>query len=158
MSSAAQKIEIPNTLRDKVGGSPPVADAQMIAMAEAALQGLSGNFAEWLRDEVEKLEEARLQVTQEGVSAETMEHVYIRAHDLKGLGATYEFPLVTRIAASLCKMIDSPATRQDAPLFLIDAHIDAIKAAVRGNVKTDEHPVGRVLAEELESRVRAFVV
>lgn len=157
MSSAARKIEVPNTLREKVGGSPPVADAEMIAKAEAALQDLSSNFAEWLRDEVEKLETARRQITDAGVTAETMEYLYIRAHDLKGLGATYEFPLVTRIAGSLCRMIDSPATRQDAPLFLLDAHIDAIKAAVRGNVKTDEHPVGRVLAEELEGRVRTFL-
>jgi hypothetical protein len=157
MSSAAHKIELPNTLRDKVGGLPPVADAQMVAMAEAALKGLSGNFAEWLRDEVEKLEEARRQVAGQGVAADTMEQLYIRAHDLKGLGATYEFPLVTRIAASLCKLIDTPATRTEAPLFLVDAHIDAIKAAVRGEVKTDDHPVGRVLAEELEGRVRAFL-
>ena len=85
------------------------------------------------------------------------ETLYMRAHDLKGLGATYEFPLVTRLAASLCRLIEDAATRTKAPLTLIDAHIDAIKAAVRDDIKTDEHPLGKVLAAELEGRVAAYL-
>ena len=91
------------------------------------------------------------------MTPETTETLYMRAHDLKGLGATYEFPLVTRIAASLCKLIDNPDTRTTAPLYLVDAHIDAIKAAVRDGIKTDEHPVGKVLAEELEAKTSAYL-
>jgi hypothetical protein len=78
----------------------------------------------------------------------------MRAHDLKGLGSTYEFPIVSRIAGSLCKLIDDPATRARAPLNLVDAHIDAIKAAVRENIKDADHPVGQVLVTELERKVR----
>jgi hypothetical protein len=82
-----------------------------------------------------------------------MESLYLRAHDLKGLGATYEFPLITRIAASLCKLIDDKEKRLGASMQLIDAHIDAIKAAVRDDIKTDQHPVGKILITELERRV-----
>ena len=77
----------------------------------------------------------------------------MRAHDLKGLGGTYQYPLVTRMAASLCRITDTAERRADAPLFLIDAHIDAIKAVVRDGIQTDDHPVGRALAEELERQV-----
>jgi len=38
-------------------------------------------------------------------------------------------------------------------MALVDAHIDAIRAAVRDDIKTDEHPVGRALSDELEARV-----
>jgi hypothetical protein len=82
-----------------------------------------------------------------------MESLYLRAHDLKGLGTTYEYPLITRIGASLCKLIDDKDRRLTAPMPLIDGHIDAIKAAVRDEIKTDDHPVGRVLIQELERRV-----
>src|SRR5690606_9549685 len=104
-------------------------------------------------DEVTKLEGARARVQAEGVSPETMESLYLRAHDLKGLGATYGFPLITRIAGSLCKLIDDKEKRLVAPLPLIDAHIDAVKAAVRDDIKTDDHPVGQALIQELERRV-----
>ena len=153
-TNSGHVIQVPNTLRLKVGGRLGGIDPAAVAKAEAALKSLSGNFAEWLQDEVTKLEAARARIKTEGLSTETAEGLYLRAHDLKGLGATYEYPLVTRIAGSLCKMIDDPAKRMEAPMFLIDAHIDGIKAAVKGRIQTDTHPIGRVLVEELETRVR----
>jgi hypothetical protein len=152
-NSTVQVIQAPNTLRLKVGGRLGGIDPAAIAKAEAALKSLSGNFAEWLNDELIKLDAARQLIRSEGLTVETAEGLYLRAHDLKGLGATYEFPLVTRIAGSLCKLIDDPESRLEAPMFLVDAHIDGIKASVRGNIRTEDHPVGRKLVEELEDRV-----
>ena len=43
-----------------------------------------------------------------------------------------------------------------APLPLLEAHIQAIKAVVRDKIQTDDHPVGKALAEELEGQVAAF--
>ena len=40
-----------------------------------------------------------------------------------------------------------------APMALVDAHIDGIKAAIRDNIKTEDHPVGKILVTELERRV-----
>ena len=149
-----QLIQVPNTLRMKVGGRFGAIDPAAIAKAEAALKGLSGNFAQWLNDELTKLENARQTVRTTGANAETMESLYLRAHDLKGLGTTYGFPLVTRIAGLLCRLIDDKEKRASTPLELVDAHIDAIKAAVRDDIKSDEHPVGRILVVELERRVQ----
>ncbi len=154
--NSGQMIQVPNTLRAKVGGRFGAIDPAAIAKAEAALKSLSGNFAQWLNDEVVKLEAARQRVKAEGVTSETMESLYLRAHDLKGLGTTYEYPLITRIGASLCKLIDDKDKRMTAPMALIDGHIDAIKAAVRDEIKTDDHPVGRVLIQELERQVTEF--
>jgi len=128
-------------------------DPAAIARAEAALKSLSGNFGAWLADEIGKLKAARERIEIEGFSEATCECVYLRAHDLKGLGATYEYPLVTRLAGSLCKLIGTPQARQRAPLDLIDAHIEAIDAAVAARIQTDDHPAGRAMAEDLERRV-----
>ncbi len=81
----------------------------------------------------------------------------MHCHDLKGLGTTYGFPLITRIAGSLCKLMDEPDKRHEAPMFLVDAHIDAIRAAVRDNICDTDHPVGKILADELEGRVLAYL-
>ena len=81
----------------------------------------------------------------------------MRAHDMKGLGGTYGFPLITRVAASLCRMTDRDEVRMKAPLFLIDAHIDAIKAIVRDQIRDEEHPVGTALAAELERKVASHL-
>jgi chemotaxis protein histidine kinase CheA len=152
-----QMFQAPGALRLKVGGGRLGAiDPAAIAKAEAALKSLSGNFAQWLNDEVAKLENARHAVRTEGATPETMEALYLRAHDLKGLGATYGFPLITRIAGLLCRLIDDKTKRLKSPMGLIDAHIDAIKAAARDDIKTEDHPVGRSLVQELEGHVKEF--
>jgi hypothetical protein len=154
---SGQMIQAPNALRLKVGGGRLGAiDPAAIAKAEAALQSLSGNFTQWLNDEITKLDGARQTVRAEGPTAENMESLYLRAHDLKGLGATYGFPLITRIAGLLCRLIDDKSKRLQAPLGLIEAHIDAIKAAARDEIKTEEHPVGKILVQELESRIKDY--
>ncbi|WP_372786966.1 Hpt domain-containing protein [Phenylobacterium sp.] len=153
----SQVIPAPTQLRLKAGGGRLGAiDAAAIAKAEAALKSLAGNFGAWLQDEIVKLEAARQQIKDAGVTVETMENLYLRAHDLKGLGTTYGYQLITRIAGSLCRLIDDKDKRASTPLELVDAHIDAIKAAVRDDIRSDEHPVGRVLVEELERRVKTM--
>jgi chemotaxis protein histidine kinase CheA len=155
--NSGQLFQPTNALRLKVGGGRLGAiDPAAIAKAEAALKSLAGNFTQWLADEIAKLEASRQQVKLHGVTAESMENLYLRAHDLKGLGTTYGYQLITRIAGSLCRLIDDKDKRAATPLELVDAHIDAIKAAVRDDIKSDEHPVGRVLVEELERRVKAM--
>tara|TARA_R110002124_G_scaffold7151_3_gene41993 strand:+ start:1868 stop:2299 length:432 start_codon:yes stop_codon:yes gene_type:complete len=141
----------------KVGGGFGGIDANAIAKAEEALKAMSSQFGEWLKDEIVKLEQAQATIRETGYTAETAEGLYFRAHDLKGLGSTYQYPLVTRLAGSLCKLLDDHQKRMAAPLILLDAHIDAIRAVVRDQIQTDEHPTGRVLAETLEARVTAHL-
>ncbi len=149
MSNSAQ---ITPSFRLKTGGGFGI-NADAIAKAEEALKAMSAQFSQWLNDEVAKLDKAQADIREKGYTAETAEALYFRAHDLKGLGSTYEYPLVTRIAGSLCRMLDDPAARLTAPLPILDAHIDAIRAVVRDGIKTDENPTGRVLAEALEAQV-----
>jgi hypothetical protein len=148
-------IPAPTNLRLKVGANRLGAiDAAAIAKAEAALKSLSGNFSQWLQDEISKLDGVRQQVKANGLTPEGMENLYLRAHDLKGLGTTYGYQLITRIAGSLCRLIDEKDKRMSTSMALVDAHIDAIKAAVRENMKADDHPIGAALVAELERRVK----
>lgn len=147
-------IQPTNTLRLKVGGGR--LDMAAVAKAEAALKSLSGNFAEWLGDEIGKLEAARLRTKTTGMEGADGEAFYIHAHDLKGLGGTYEFPLITRLAGSLCRLVEEPSNRAAAPAALIDAHINAIRASLRDNVRTDEDPTVKALVAGLEASVARF--
>ena len=128
-----------------------------IAKAEAALKGLSSQFGQWLQDEVGKLEAARETIQVEGCSRATVDALFTRAHDLKGLGATYEFPLVTRIAGCLCKLLGDGDGRVSTPMPLVDAHIQAIRAAVRDNIRDSDNPLGAALAGELERQTADYL-
>ncbi len=148
--STGQVFAPPTQLRDRLGPRFGRIDPDAIAKAEAALKGLSTQFGQWLQDEIGKLEAAREAIRTQGASKATLDKLYTHAHDLKGLGATYEFPIVTRIAASLCKLLGEGDQRLRAPLPMVDAHVNAIKAAVRDNIRDSDTPVGAALAGELE--------
>lgn len=156
MTQRPEMIRRPNFLRSKVGGGFGGIDAAAVARAEEALKALSSQFEQWLQDEMVKLEAAENAIREEGFNARTSEGLYLRAHDLKGLGTTYQYPLVTRIAGSLCRLLDNAERRLTAPWPLVEAHISAIRAVVRDKIQAEDHPVGSQLAKALEEEVRAF--
>ncbi|MGY6627492.1 MAG: Hpt domain-containing protein [Oceanicaulis sp.] len=160
MTQRERQIEMitpPNTLKSKVGGTLPAANDAMMARAEAAIEGLSQNFRAWLEEEVVKLEALMRTARTDGLKGETGEALFTCAHDLRGLGSTYEYPIITRIASSLSKLIELPEQRAAAPVALVDAHVGAIRAAILQNVRKDTDPIGKALAEELEARVIKLV-
>ena len=128
----------------KVGGGFGGIDAGAIAKAEEALKAMSAQFGQWLQDEIDKLDKARADIrTRRLQRRRPPKALYFRAHDLKGLGTTYQYPLVTRIAGSLCRLMDDADQAHGRAAVLLDAHIDAIKAVVRDKIQTDDHPVGK---------------
>ena len=88
MQDKVEIINVPNTLRAKVGGKLGALDANAIAKAEAALADLSSQFEAWLMDEIKKLEDVQARIKSEGLNKENSEALFYRAHALKGLGTT----------------------------------------------------------------------
>lgn len=140
---------------NKSPGKALAFDADALARAEAALQSLSGEFEQWMGDEVTRLTHARTEARHAGFDDASLVTLYSCAHDIKGLGGTYDYPLATLLAASLCRLIETPAGRVRAATrpAIVDAHVDAIRAAYSAQIKTSEHPVGRELLRELNRQV-----
>ena len=144
-SNKVQIIRIPNTLRAKVGGKLGAPDDKAVARAEAALDDLSVHFNEWLVVEINRLENQHKRIFAEGITSETLEALYYSVHDLK------------RLAGSLCKILEEEEKRLQVPQNLIDAHIHAIKAVIRDDIRSEVHPTASILAPELEKRSKEFL-
>ncbi len=152
-----QIIRPSNNLKMKVGGSLKGLDMKAVEKAEQALQGLSNQFGAWLQEEIDKLDRAYEAVKATGLDEENVQKLYLCSHDLKGLAATYEYPVITRIAGTLCKLIDKEGKSEKAPLVLVEAHVQAIKACVRDNMRDESNPVVKVLVAELDKQVYDLV-
>jgi hypothetical protein len=143
----------PNRLKMKLGNSLRAFDATAIARAEAAMEAMSGQFGGWLVEELGKLEAAHKATTLPSAGEEELGAFYRCAHDLKGLGTTYGYPIISEFADSLCRLLDSPEARARAPKEILDGHVKAIVASVSQKITTDAHPVGRALLTELRDQV-----
>jgi HPt (histidine-containing phosphotransfer) domain-containing protein len=136
----------------------PALDQRAIAKAEAALEKMSGQFAEWIKEELAHLLEAWAASRQNAPgSPAAKSELHRRAHDLKGLAPTYGYPLVGRICATLCKLTGDEHGEISAPDRLLKAHVDAVKAAVLGKIKGADHPVGLALVAELEAQTKEII-
>jgi len=134
---------------------PPVFDAGAVARADEALKAMGEDMQAWLDDDIERLQAARLEAAQGAWSHRALEPLFGAAHDLKGMGATYGYPLVTLLAASLCRLIETDAGKAAAQRepTLVCAHVDALRAAVRDRIRSIDDATTRALVQALEARV-----
>jgi len=142
----------PNVLKAKVGGTLRGLDHAAIERAEQAIETLKEEFGNWIEQDVGRLCTGR-DAFEAAPNDRTLGELYRAAHDLKGQGTTLDFPMISRIAASLCKLVDDMETCMDIPVALVDAHVDAIKVIVRDSIRDTTNRIALALAEELEVQV-----
>lgn len=129
----------------------------VVARAEAALAELKSEFGGWMSAECERADEARLAIRAEGLNSVNMHRLYHSAHDIKGTAETLGFPLATRIAVSLCRLLRHSPDISKIPVALIDHQVDAIRAIVREQMQGKENPHAAEIAEQLAIMVEAFL-
>lgn len=153
-----QPIEIfmpPNILKAKVGGIGGL-DPAAVKRAEEAIEELREDFADWIIEDVNRLAETK-DAYEKLTDVDTLGNLYRAAHDLRGQATTFDFPLVARVAASLCNLTDDSRCSLKLPAQLIDAHVGAIRIIVRDGIKDPSNKMAAILAEELERQVGTFL-
>jgi HPt (histidine-containing phosphotransfer) domain-containing protein len=132
---------------------PAILDETAVLRAEKALQGLAGHFNGWMEESTRQLSEAWEKQRAANDGKRRTDELFRFAHDMRGQAATLGFPLAGRVASSLCAIFESPAIDINSRLIstVIDKHVDAIKAITREGVTKAEHPIGEILANELEA-------
>ena len=140
----------PNNLKKKVKITivKDGKETEAIENAELAMAAMSDKFKEWLQDEVDKFDAARKTMCDER-SIDNIKSIYIVAHDVKGQAETMGYPLITLVAASLCKLIEVWDNPKTFPLDQLNNHVDAIKVMLSQDIKAKDHPLGKKLTESL---------
>jgi hypothetical protein len=150
-----QPIELfmpPNMLKAKVGGTFVGIDMAAVNRAEAAMEALKSEFADWAQDDVRRLVAAR-DVFAANADAAARAGLLRAAHDMKGQAATFNYPLIARVAGSLSHLIHDLPENTELSLGLVDAHVNAIHVIYRDKVMDMSNKVALALSEELEARV-----
>lgn len=141
------------TRAHKISPAPRALDREeaLIARAEAAVVELSSHFSGWMDDECLRLEGLYRRVEAAPADLIVQDKLFRTAHDIKGEAATFGFPLVERIAASLCQLVSNAADRTRIPPALIGLHVAAIRQATRVEREGD------VLAADVERAAAQYL-
>ena len=126
----------------------------VLARAQAAVADLAKNFAESAVIDVERCA-AFLKSARELPDSriQSVKEIYGIAHNLKGQGTSFGYPLITRIGQSLCLLTRREVALSDAELGVVQGHLDALRLILAKDIKGDGGAVGDRLATRLETLV-----
>lgn len=144
----------PNNLKKKVKITivKDGTETEAIDNADAAMDSMADKFKEWLEDEVSKFDRCRKAMCADR-NTENLADLHVVAHDVKGQAETMGFPLITLVAASLCKLIEIWEKPETFPLDQLNNHVDAIKVMLAHDIRERNHPMGKKLTDKLINTV-----
>ncbi|HET6160073.1 MAG TPA: Hpt domain-containing protein [Dongiaceae bacterium] len=136
-------------------GADSMPMSAVLARAEAAVADLAKEYGAWALADVKKARKALTAATDDPAQrAYHVEAVFRVAHNLKGQGASFGFPLVTKIGQSLCALTRDRALHYETEhLDLATSHLDAIELVLTKSIKGEGGKVGPELVAKLEQRV-----
>ena len=105
-----------NTLAAKLAGSKISAEEleRRLAAADQRIAGASLGFTDWAGADLAEAFAALEKLVGGGDGEEATSLIFRVAHDLKGQGTTFGYPLATQIAGLLCEFIKSAASSPSA--------------------------------------------
>lgn len=115
-------------------------DAEAMRRAEAAVAAMREDYLAWLRRDVARLDAMLAQAQRAGDAADFAGMLRI-AHDMRGQGGTFGFPLVSEVAASLGRLLRLSGARAGGPevaadLALAGRHLAMVRSLADG--RSDE--------------------
>lgn len=121
-----------------------------LAAADKNIAGAAAEFTEWAGADVAEAMAALERLAGGGDGEEATTIIFRVAHDLKGQGTTFGYPLATQIAGLLCDFIRSAASSPSADLVsVIRAHLAALNLVLKQNIKGDGDAAAQQLVKKL---------
>lgn len=149
----------PNVLKVKMGGNadiPP--DDSLLARAESALSHVRSDVAATLDERIAMLIEMRKSFRADPHAAGIQMILMSTAEDLRQSAIDGDFLLAGRITESLINLLNNKDQVSDRLLAdLVDAHVAAIRTAIRECIRNPNDTRARLTADALEHRVEAAI-
>lgn len=133
--------------------------AAVLARAQAAVADLAKDYSTWALADLTRARQALTQAEGDaGARAAHVEALFRVAHDLKGQGSSFGYPLITRIGDSLCRLTrDRERHYETRHLDLAKSHLDAMQLVLSKEIKGEGGKVGAELVAKLKNLVDAAV-
>lgn len=152
-----------NKLKDKTAGlgvdsqAVNALDPEAMARAEAALSEMSEEYPDWVKTIIDKLAaQHRSAVDTPHERRGSFEKIRRIAHDMKGQGGTFGYPLITDFASSLYDFTGPNVGMTDNHVEIIKAHIDSMRVVINERIEGDGGENGQLLKKGLHQAIEKY--
>lgn len=124
----------------------------MLAAAEAALASLDADLETLIGENMAQAKQGLMAAQATPDAAEQyLQQIYAAFHDMKGVGGTFGYHLVTSVAANLCRYLKQKPGTSVTVLHQVERHIKAMERIQRENIAGDGGETGVELLAQLET-------
>lgn len=149
-----------NRLKEKTAGLAPgkvSISPEALEAAEKALTKMAEDYPDWVSGLIVKLQEQHGRCVDTPESRrDCFEEIHRIAHDMKGQGGTFGYPLITTFADSLYGFTYKRDEISDGQVELIKAHLDAMRAVIRGRISGTGGEIGEKLTDSLNDAIKKY--
>ena len=149
-----------NTMLERLGGRPGVAgkiDAALLKKAEETVAKVGAGYGERVKTELDQLSKLSARLLSETEKrGEIIHEINKIVHEIRGQGATFGYPLLTKFAGSLFNFTEGLEQPNERQLALIRAHIDTMTVVVKNGIKGDGGPVGAQIDQTLAVAIQKY--
>ena len=145
----------PFRLADHVAaGAGPDLDTILTRVRDGVEQ-LTGDFVATAKATLVELESSLIQARTNSGDAQrdALRQLFRHSHDLRGLGGTFDYPLITHIGSSLCDLVQRLNGVTSLHLEVVELHISAMKLVIADGMSGDGGQAGQQLTASIEAMV-----
>jgi hypothetical protein len=124
--------------------------SEAIEAAEAAVAELATDYPQRAGEKVSELDRAFEAMPASGEARESIAALFAIAHEIRGEGGTYGFPLATAITANLCAVLEGKDQADETLHEAIQVHINSLKLVLSDPLKGDGGARGTLLLDGLQ--------
>ena len=148
-----------NKLREKLGPNamrgPIDFDPMVIEAADERTKELVGDYSSWVSKYLVSITKSyKALESGEGETATHLLNINQIAHELRGQGGIFDYPLITAFGKTLYEATCNPIAKVGSyELKLIKAHIEAMQLVFKQQIRGDGGDVGVALLAEIDRAV-----
>ncbi|MFC7048128.1 hypothetical protein [Emcibacter nanhaiensis] len=126
-----------------------------VSQAQEAINGLADTYLHWTRSQIKDMfsiielyEDGRKKFT-----AGVLEQLYDLSHNIKGMGGSFGYHLMTDVGGSLCSYLRKVDPAETASFKIINAHLKAMDLIISDDITGAGGHAGQKLVAQLKSMV-----
>ena len=152
-------FRLPNHLKGKAGGmggssGPGEIPTELIEQAEQQLERAALDFTDWALGYLAKLSDLCTEALMKpGRRDEYFHEINVLAHELRGQGGTFGYPLISIFGKMLYDVTGDGCSEDDSAVEIVKAHIDTMRAVLREKIVGDGGTLGRDLLKSLRAAI-----
>jgi len=121
--------------------------------ASQALSEMASDYIVWAQDDYNRLSQTASELATDPDSKTSIDAVHRIAHDMKGQGGTFGYPLITLVLNNLCLYLDARQKVDADDLKIINLHIEFVNVIISNRLKEKGGEMGEQVIEGMRKIV-----